>query len=249
MAGGLVCGAVGTLESPAVTSSLERSFRITALAEATSFLALLVATYVKYRHDEPVGVEILGPIHGLLFIVYVVLALSLASRAGWGALTATGDASQAAFETRTGDSATPDASWSAFSPVGAGGAVSSPRGRYIQYQARLEAADPTVSPALAQVQIGFDVDDVGPRTVIDGVDVAGTTASVRFSSPDADVASFACGLDGGAVAINIEGETQTALLPFEWLVDAKLVITDALMKRGAEQRAARMTNNATDQED
>ena len=76
-----------TLESLAVTSSLERSFRITALAEATSFLALLVATYVKYGHDEPIGVEILGPIHGLLFIVYVVLALSLASRAGWGTRT------------------------------------------------------------------------------------------------------------------------------------------------------------------
>jgi ribosome maturation factor RimP len=57
------------------------------------------------------------------------------------------------------------------------------------------------------------------------------------------------GVDDGAVAINLEGETHTALLPFDWLVDAKLVITDALMKRGAEQRAARMTNNATDQKD
>jgi len=48
------------------------------------------------------------------------------------------------------------------------------------------------------------------------------------------------GTDGGHVAINLEGEAETALLPFEWLVDAKLVITDALMKRGAEARAARM---------
>jgi integral membrane protein len=67
--------------------SLERSFRITALAEATSFLALLVATYVKYGHDEPVGVEILGPVHGALFVAYVLLALNLASRAGWGVRT------------------------------------------------------------------------------------------------------------------------------------------------------------------
>ncbi len=67
--------------------SLERSFRITALAEATSFLALLVATYVKYAHDEPGGVEILGPVHGLLFIAYVLLALNLAPRAGWGVRT------------------------------------------------------------------------------------------------------------------------------------------------------------------
>lgn len=70
-----------------MTSSLERSFRLTALAEATSFLALLVATYVKYGQDEPIGVEILGPVHGLLFVAYVLLALKLASRARWGGRT------------------------------------------------------------------------------------------------------------------------------------------------------------------
>jgi integral membrane protein len=70
-----------------VPSPLERGFRITAIAEATSFLALLVATYVKYGHDEPIGVQILGPLHGLLFIAYVLLAFNLASRAGWTART------------------------------------------------------------------------------------------------------------------------------------------------------------------
>lgn len=66
---------------------LARLFRFTALAEATTFLALLVATYVKYGQDEPGGVEILGPVHGLLFVGYVVLALKLASRAGWSPRT------------------------------------------------------------------------------------------------------------------------------------------------------------------
>lgn len=75
------------LQSLAVPTSLTRLFRITALAEATSFLALLVATYVKYAHDEPAGVQVLGPLHGLLFIGYVVLALNLAPRAGWTART------------------------------------------------------------------------------------------------------------------------------------------------------------------
>jgi integral membrane protein len=64
-------------------SPVERSFRITAVAEATSFLALLVATYVKYGQDQPVGVEILGPVHGLLFVAYVLLAVYLATRSGW----------------------------------------------------------------------------------------------------------------------------------------------------------------------
>lgn len=70
-----------------MTASLERVFRLTAVAEATTFLALLVATYVKYRHDEPIGVEILGPLHGLLFVGYVLLALNIRPRAGWSVRT------------------------------------------------------------------------------------------------------------------------------------------------------------------
>ena len=69
------------------TPLLERIFRATALAEATSFLALLVASYVKHAHDEPVGVQILGPLHGLLFLAYVLLAFNLAPRAGWSGRT------------------------------------------------------------------------------------------------------------------------------------------------------------------
>ncbi len=70
-----------------MTSSLERVFRITAVAEATTFLLLLGATYVKYGHDEPAGVQILGPLHGLLFIAYVLLALNIAPKAGWSVRT------------------------------------------------------------------------------------------------------------------------------------------------------------------
>ncbi len=47
------------------------------------------------------------------------------------------------------------------------------------------------------------------------------------------------GPDGQMVAIDLDGEDDTALIPFDWLVDAKLVMNDALLKRGAELRAAR----------
>jgi integral membrane protein len=67
--------------------SVERIFRIVAVLEATSFLLLLGATYVKYAHEEPVGVEILGPLHGVLFIAYVALALNLAARESWSLRT------------------------------------------------------------------------------------------------------------------------------------------------------------------
>ncbi len=47
------------------------------------------------------------------------------------------------------------------------------------------------------------------------------------------------GVEGDNVCIDLEGEDETALLPFAWLVDAKLVLTDELLKAGAARRAAR----------
>ena len=47
------------------------------------------------------------------------------------------------------------------------------------------------------------------------------------------------GYEDGNVAIDLDGEDETALIPFAWLADAKLVLTDELLKRGAALRAAR----------
>ena len=49
------------------------------------------------------------------------------------------------------------------------------------------------------------------------------------------------GVEGDQVAIDLEGEDQTAMVPFAWIADAKLVLTDELMKKGAAARAARLT--------
>jgi ribosome maturation factor RimP len=48
------------------------------------------------------------------------------------------------------------------------------------------------------------------------------------------------GVEDGAVALNAEGEDETILIPFAWITEAKLILTDELMKRGAEARAARL---------
>ena len=48
------------------------------------------------------------------------------------------------------------------------------------------------------------------------------------------------GVEDGQVCLDLEGETDTVLVPFDWIVDAKLVLTDELMKRGAAQRAERL---------
>ena len=48
------------------------------------------------------------------------------------------------------------------------------------------------------------------------------------------------GVEDGAVAIDLEGEADTTLVPFAWIAEAKLVLTDELLKRGAEGRAQRL---------
>jgi ribosome maturation factor RimP len=48
------------------------------------------------------------------------------------------------------------------------------------------------------------------------------------------------GIEDMSVSIDLEGEEHTALIPFAWIVEAKLVLNDQLMKRGAAIRAARV---------
>lgn len=55
------------------------------------------------------------------------------------------------------------------------------------------------------------------------------------------------GVEGDQIAIDLEGETDTALIPFAWLSEAKLVLNDQLLKRGEAIRAAR--NAATPEEE
>lgn len=58
------------------------------------------------------------------------------------------------------------------------------------------------------------------------------------------------GVEGDQVGLNVEGEAETTLyIPFAWIIEAKLQMTDALMKRGAEQRAARLQSEQTDEEE
>lgn len=64
-----------------------RLLRYVAFAEATSFLALLVAAYFKHDGQGETGVSILGPIHGALFLAYVILTLVAREAAGWNATT------------------------------------------------------------------------------------------------------------------------------------------------------------------
>jgi integral membrane protein len=71
----------------ATGTSVLRTFRVVAVLEAISWLLLIVATIVKYSADKALGVHVMGPIHGVLFLVYVGLALEVRRRVRWDART------------------------------------------------------------------------------------------------------------------------------------------------------------------
>lgn len=58
-------------------------FRIVALIEAVSFLVLLSAVFVKRVLHGGDAVSVLGPIHGIAFLVYFVLVLLVREEQGW----------------------------------------------------------------------------------------------------------------------------------------------------------------------
>lgn len=59
-------------------------FTIVAYAEVVSYLVLLaVAVPLKYMADEPRGVAVIGPIHGVLFSLYCAMVLWRSSQEKW----------------------------------------------------------------------------------------------------------------------------------------------------------------------
>lgn len=59
-------------------------FRIVSMVEGISFLLLLfVAMPAKYYWGIPEATKLVGMTHGLLFLAYVAMAVSIGPRHGW----------------------------------------------------------------------------------------------------------------------------------------------------------------------
>jgi integral membrane protein len=64
------------------------AFRIVAVAEALSWVGLLIGMYVKYVPETTeLGVQIFGPVHGGIFVAYVVVALVTSRTLRWSSRT------------------------------------------------------------------------------------------------------------------------------------------------------------------
>lgn len=54
------------------TAARIRRLRLVGLAEGVSFVLLGIAMVFKYGANEPLGVRITGPVHGGLFVLYLL---------------------------------------------------------------------------------------------------------------------------------------------------------------------------------
>lgn len=68
-----------------VPGSLAR-FRVMAYIVGVGLLALVAAMVAKYGFDNATFVAIIGPAHGFLYAVYLVLAVDLALKCRWSAV-------------------------------------------------------------------------------------------------------------------------------------------------------------------
>ena len=110
----------------------------------------------------------------------------------WGTLTPTGTtpaSTSVSYSTRTGNTSSPDGSWSGWAPVGVGGAIASPSGRYLQYQATLATADPTRTPEVESVTLTYQP--------------AGTISAIAAMVPVADTHRIDVRIDGVSIGASL----------------------------------------------
>lgn len=60
-----------------------KTFRLVALLEGISFLALFITMYMKYKMEMPLPNMIVGMAHGFLFIGYIILAVLCYNQYKW----------------------------------------------------------------------------------------------------------------------------------------------------------------------
>ncbi|MHB1139756.1 MAG: DUF3817 domain-containing protein, partial [Microthrixaceae bacterium] len=60
-----------------------RAFRVVAVVEAVSYLCLVAASIARRTVDDLDPVPVVGLVHGVIFLVYLALALASRERLGW----------------------------------------------------------------------------------------------------------------------------------------------------------------------
>jgi len=85
-AGGAAGGTSAVPVVPPKIMSAFRRYRVAAFVVGWGLLILCAAMVLKYFFDMGAAVAIWGPIHGALFVVYVIIAFDLAYKDRWSPL-------------------------------------------------------------------------------------------------------------------------------------------------------------------
>ena len=70
------------VDAPGVRGALAR-YRVLAYVVGVGLLALVAAMVLKYAFDVTGPIAVVGPVHGFLYAVYMVVAFDLALKARW----------------------------------------------------------------------------------------------------------------------------------------------------------------------
>ncbi|MGH9313212.1 MAG: hypothetical protein ACRD1S_08445 [Vicinamibacterales bacterium] len=118
-----------------------------------------------------------------------------ATVASWGAIRwrAAPNGGRIEIATRSGNTATPDDTWSAWSAPygnGDGDQIVSPKARYLQWRAVLTAGDGDRSPALTSVGAAYLPRNLRPNVTSITVHAPGVVFQRPFTSGDSEIAGF-----------------------------------------------------------
>ncbi len=90
---------------------------------------------------------------------------------------------------RSGNSGSPDATWSAWSaPVSAAapGKIAAPPGRFLQWKAAFSAPSPDRTPTLSRIECAYQNDNARPRVEAVAVGTPGSESAPAFTAPSSD---------------------------------------------------------------
>jgi sugar lactone lactonase YvrE len=124
--------------------------------------------------------------------------LNAGNVARWGAVRWTGPGEGVQIETRSGNTAYPDATWSGWSipyTRAAGEPLSSPAGQYLQYRVVLKSGEKTPAPSLRNLEMFYRARNRAPEVALKSPssgEVLSGTRAVRWTAkdPDADRMKF-----------------------------------------------------------
>jgi len=158
--------------------------------------------------------------------VFVSPAFDAGAPARWGSIGWRGGGGRAELYTRTGNSRTPDATWSAWSPAllrADGNSIVNPDGRYLQWRARM-LGDSDPSAALSDVAVRYEPYNRAPEIkefLLDGPGNARSGAArwsiaVRDADGDALTVQLAARAKGESAWSTIATKISAARADAEW---------------------------------